>query len=58
MLYPRKSSLMSFLLLLLLAIPMTASADDDGPEWRGLVDSRPVGTNFGTWVIGGSNFQY
>lgn len=56
MLYQRKSMFVSLLLLLLMAIPMTASADDDGPEWRGIVESRPAGTHLGTWMIGGSSF--
>lgn len=34
-----------------------AAAKGDLPTWRGWVESRPSGTNVGTWVVGSRAFQ-
>ncbi|MDW8269857.1 MAG: DUF5666 domain-containing protein, partial [Anaerolineae bacterium] len=37
--------------------PAAADDRDDLPTWRGWIESQPIGTNLGTWVVGGRAFQ-
>lgn len=50
--------LLIILAMVLSAVPIGAAspADDNWPEWKGLVESRPAGTNIGDWVVGGRTF--
>jgi hypothetical protein len=46
-------------LVLLAGYAQTQAAttrDDDDSEWKGLVESRPDGTEIGNWTIGGQTF--